>query len=91
MNLEPIGPRVLLKSIKAESKTSGGIYLPNSAKEERKEGEVVAIGTASDGSMLPLTVGDKVIYGGFAAEEFEFDGKSYKMVEFKDIIAKIKQ
>ncbi len=91
MDIEPIGPRVLLKPIKAESKTKGGIFIPDSAKEERKMGEVVAVGTSTDGAMLPIAVGDKVLYGGFSVDEFDFEGKRYKMVEFKDILAKVKK
>jgi len=89
MNIKPIGERVLIKPLKKEEKTKGGIYLPDSAKEERKEGEVVAVGTLKDGKELPLKNGDRVLYGGYSSDEFDIDGEKYVIVEFKDILAKV--
>lgn len=88
MKITPIGERVLLKPMKKEEKTAGGIYLPDSAKEEKKEGTVVAVGTNKDGKDLPLSAGDKVLYGGFSSEEFEVAGEKHLMIDFKDILAK---
>lgn len=89
MNIQPIGERVLLQPIKQEEKTAGGIYIPESAREEKKKGVVVAAGTAKDGKPLPLQKGDRILYGGYSSEEFEFEGKEYLIVEFKDILAKL--
>lgn len=89
MNIQPIGERVLLKPSKTEEKTSGGIYIPETAKEEKKEGEVVAVGTTKDGNQLPLSPGDKVLYGGYNSDDFEKDGEKYLIIEFKDILAKL--
>ena len=88
MPVKPIGERVLLKPIKQEEKTGSGIYIPESAREEKKQGEVVAAGTYKDGSELPVKTGDKVIYGGFSSDEVEFDNEKYLFVDFKDILAK---
>ncbi|RME77255.1 co-chaperone GroES [Candidatus Woesearchaeota archaeon] len=89
MNIKPIGERVLIKQEKQEEKTAGGIYIPDSAKENRKEGVVVAVGTYKDGKELPLKQGDKVIYGGYSAEDIEINEEKYVFVDFKDILAKI--
>ena len=89
MQIKPIGERVLIKQFKKEDKTKGGIYIPDSAKEERKEGEVVAAGQYKDGKDLPLKKGDKIIYGGYSSEEIELDGEKYIFIDFKDILAKI--
>lgn len=89
MTITPIGERVLLEPAKKEEKTAGGIYLPDEARQEKKEGTVLAVGTYKDGKELPLKKGDKVLYGGYSNEEFEKDGKKYLLVEFKDIVAKI--
>ncbi len=89
MIIEPIGERVLIKALPQVAQTSGGIYIPDSAKEERKEGIVVAVGTFVNGNSLPIKPGDQVIYTGFSAEEFEHNNQKYKMVDFKDIIAKV--
>jgi len=87
--LQPIGERVILEPVEQETKTEGGIYIPESAKEEKKEGTVIAAGQYKNGKDLPLQKGDKVIYGGYSNEEVEYDGKEYVIVEFKDIMAKV--
>ena len=88
MSITPIGPRVLIKPYKQEEKTKGGIYIPESAKEKKKQGDVVAVGTFEDGKPLPLKGGDKVLYGGYSQEEVEFENEDYIIVEFKNIVAK---
>lgn len=86
--ITPLGERVLLKPIVQETKTKGGIYIPESAKEEKKEGIVEAVGS-KDGAALPLKVGERVLYGGYSNDEFEIEGKKYIILEFKDILAKL--
>ena len=79
---------MLIKLAKKEEKTKGGLYIPDTAKEEKKEGEVEAVGQYKDGKDLPLKKGDRVLYGGYSSEDFEKDGQKYVFVEFKDILAK---
>jgi len=89
MEIKPIGERVLLTQVKKQEKTAGGIYLPEGAQEEKKEGVVKAVGAFKDGKELPLKPGDRVIYGGYSSEDFEVEGKKFLLIEFKDIMAKI--
>ncbi len=89
VNLIPIGERVLIKPEKKQEKTAGGIYLPSSAKEEKKQGTVIAVGKDKNGKELPLKKGDKIIYGGYSSEEFEMDNEKFVFVDFKDVLAKI--
>lgn len=89
MKIKPMGERVLIKPVKKEEKTAGGIYLPDSAKEERKEGEVLAVGNYKDGKELPLKPGDKIIYGGYSSEEIEINKEKHVFIDFKDVLAKI--
>ena len=89
MNILPMGERVLIKQQEKEEKTEGGIYIPDSAKEERKEGEVVAVGQYKDGKDLPLKKGDKVLYGGYNSDNIEMNGEQYIFIDFKDILARI--
>lgn len=93
MELEPIGKRVLIKPIEEkEEKTKGGIYIPESAQEESKKGEVIAIGKGIDKEEeIPLEKGDKVIYSGsgMSSEEVEIGGEKFIFIDFKDILAKI--
>ncbi|MGM5485174.1 MAG: co-chaperone GroES [Nanobdellota archaeon] len=88
MEIKPIGERVLLKPIEEKSTTAGGIYIPESARESKKQGEVVAIGQKEEGE-FPIKPGDKVIYGGYSNEEINSDGEKYIIVELKDIMAKM--
>ncbi len=78
-----------MKQERSEEKTITGIYLPDSAREKRKEGTVVAVGTFEDGRPLPVAAGDHVIYGGYSAEEIEIDGEKHLFVGWKDILAKV--
>ncbi len=88
MNIIPIGEKVLLEPIEKETKTTGGIYIPESAQKEKKEGIIKSVGTYIDGRALPVRVGDRVVYGGYSSEEFEHQGKKYFLIDIKDILAK---
>ncbi|MDQ1252073.1 MAG: chaperonin GroES [Euryarchaeota archaeon] len=89
MIIRPMGERVLLKHQEKEEVTKGGIYIPESARQEKKEGIVLAVGTFEDGKDLPLKKGDHVIYGGYQSDEIEIDGENYVFVDFKDILATV--
>ncbi|ADE35928.1 co-chaperone GroES [Methanohalophilus mahii] len=91
MNVKPVGERVLIKPIKEEEVTSGGIYIPESAQKEKKEGNVVAVGTYEDGKELPVKKGDHIIYGGFQSDEMEMDGEKYLFIDFKDVLAIVEE
>jgi len=85
--VKPIGERVLLKHLKKEEVTKGGIYIPESAQQEKKEGIIIAVGTFEDGKELPLKKDDHVIYGGYQSDNIEIDDEKYVFVDFKDILA----
>jgi chaperonin GroES len=87
--VKPIGERVLLKHQKKQEVTKGGIYIPESARQEKKEGIVISVGNFEDGKELPLKKGDRVIYGGYQSDEIEIDDEKYLFVDFKDILATI--
>jgi chaperonin GroES len=86
MNIKPLGNRVLIKRKKAEEKTKGGIYIPDSAKEKTTEGKVIAIG---EGDAIKLKVGDKVMFESYGGTDITIDNESYTIMDMKDIIAKI--
>jgi len=88
MNIKPIGRRILLKITK-EEKTKSGLYIPESAKD-KKEGIVIELGTSND-KPFPVKVGDKVLYGGYSSEEFEFGNEMYLIISVKDILAKMEE
>lgn len=89
IKITPLGERVLIKPKEKEERTSGGIYLPEDSQENKKEGQVLAVGKTKEGQELPLQKGDRILYGGYSNEEFEMKGKKYLIIEFKDIIAKL--
>jgi chaperonin GroES len=88
MKIKPIGKRVLIKPVKEEERTKSGIYIPESAKEKKKQGIVVEVGTVED-KEFPIQKGDVILYSGYSSEELEFDGEKYLILESKDVIAKI--
>ncbi len=89
MKIVPLGKRVLLKPKVEEEKTKGGIYIPDSAKENNKRGEVVAIGKFDEDKKPDIKVGDTVLYGGYSSDEIEMDGETYLFIDYKDILAKL--
>jgi len=88
MKIKPLGKRVLIKPVKEEEKTKGGIFIPETAKEKKKQGIVVETGTVEDKD-FPVKKGDVVLYTGYSSEELEVDGEKYLILESKDVIAKI--
>ena len=88
MHIKPLGKRVLIKPVKEEERTSGGIYIPENAKEKKKQGIVMELGNIEE-KELPIKKGDTVLYTGYSSEEMEINGEKYLILESKDIIAKI--
>jgi len=89
MNIKPIGERVLIKPVKEEETTAGGIYIPETAKEKKKQGVVMEIGTSSDDNELPVQKGDLVLYTGYSTEELKMNGEELLIINISDIIAKL--
>ncbi|MFA4935121.1 MAG: co-chaperone GroES [Candidatus Methanoperedens sp.] len=88
MKIKPLGKRILIKPVKEEEKTKGGIFIPETAKEKKKQGLVVETGTVED-KEFPVKKGDMILYTGYSSEELEVDGEKYLILESKDVIAKI--
>ena len=91
--LQPLGDRVVIKTIEQEEVTKTGIVLPDTAKEKPQEGEVIAVGpgkVADDGKRIAMEVkkGDKVIYARYAGTEVKIDGEEYIILREADILAK---
>jgi len=87
--LKPLGDRVLIEPLAAEEVTKSGIIIPDSAKEERSEGRVIAIGSGIvKGKKYEFSVktGDKVLYGKYSGEEVKIDGREYKIIKEEEIL-----
>ncbi|GHF23708.1 10 kDa chaperonin [Kordiimonas sediminis] len=91
MALRPLHDRVLVKRLESETKTAGGIILPDTAQEKPSEGEVVAVGNgtkADDGSVVALDVkaGDKILFGKWSGTEVKVDGVDLLIMKESDIM-----
>ena len=91
MNFRPLHDRVLVERIEAEEKTSGGIIIPDTAKEKPQEGKVIAAGAgakAEDGKVTPLDVkaGDRILFGKWSGTEVKVDGKDLLIMKESDIL-----
>ena len=94
MKLRPLHDRVIIKRLEAETKSAGGIVIPDSATEKPIKGEVVAIGTGKileDGKVRPLAVkaGDKVLFGKYSGTEIKMDGQELLVMREEDLMAVI--
>jgi chaperonin GroES len=92
VNLKPLGDRVVIEHVEQQEKTTGGVFLPDTAKEKPQEGVVRAVGTGrvtDDGKTLPMSVkpGDRVIYSKYSGSEVKVDGTEYLIVSEKDVLA----
>ena len=94
MKIRPLADKVLVERVEAESTTSGGIVLPDTAKEKPKQGVIVAVGDGKvldDGARHQLQVkkGDKVLFTSYAGTEVKIDGNEYLIMDESDIMAVI--
>lgn len=92
--LKPLGDRIVIKVIEDTEQTSGGIFIPDSAKEKPQKGEVVAIGQGKmneKGEREPMDVKvvDTVLYAKYAGTDIKMDGVEYKILSVKDALAVI--
>ncbi len=87
MSIKPLADRVLIAPASAETKTVGGIIIPDTAKEKPLQGEVVAVGNGTKDEEMVLKVGDKVLYGKYAGTEVEYEGTKYLIMRQSDVVA----
>lgn len=94
MNLRPLQDRILVKRIEEETKTAGGIFIPDTAKEKPQRGEIVAVGNGKkteDGKVIPvdLKAGDKVLFGKYAGTDIKIEGQEFLIMREDDILGVI--
>ena len=93
-NFRPLGDRVLVKRVKEEEKTKGGIIIPDTAQEKPQEGEVVAVGPGArdeDGEYIKpdVKVGDRILFGKWSGTEVKVDGEDLLIMKESDILGVI--
>jgi chaperonin GroES len=96
MKIRPLADKVLVQRLEAETKTTGGIVLPDSAKEKPQRGKIVSVGTGKlldDGTRQKVQVkkGDMVLFTSYAGTEVKIDGKEYLIMDESDIMAVIEK
>ncbi len=91
MNFKPLHDRVLVRRIEGDEKTSGGLIIPDSAKEKPQEGEIIAVGEGArkdSGELIPMAVkaGDRVLFGKWSGTEVKIDGEDLLIMKESDIL-----
>jgi chaperonin GroES len=91
MKFRPLGDRVLVKRIEEESKTKGGIIIPDTVKEKPSEGEVIAVGPGArddSGKIVPteLKKGDRILFGKWSGTEVKIDGEDLLIMKESDVL-----
>ena len=91
MKIRPLQDRVIVKRVKEEEKTKGGLYIPDTAKEKPIEGTVVAVGNgkvAEDGTVRKLDVkeGDRILFGKYSGTEVKIEGEEHLILREDDIL-----
>ena len=94
MKLRPLHDRVIIKRLEAETKSAGGIVIPDTATEKPIKGEVVAVGSGKileDGTVRPVGVkaGEKVLFGKYSGTEIKVDGEELLVMREEDLMAVI--
>ena len=90
--IKPLADRIVIKVVDDVQQTSGGIFIPDSAKEKPQKGEVVAVGLGKmndkgEREPLDVKVGDTVLYAKYAGTDVKMDGTEYKILSIKDALA----
>jgi chaperonin GroES len=91
MKFRPLHDRVVVRRIEAEDKSSGGIIIPDTAKEKPSQGEVIAVGPGGrdeSGKLIPIDVktGDTILFGKWSGTEVKIDGVEYLIMKESDIM-----
>ncbi len=94
MNIRPLHDRILIKRLEEDSKTSGGLFIPDTAKEKPIRGNVIAVGAGKrdkDGKIVPLDVkaGDRVLFAKYSGSEIKLDGEEHLIMREDDLLAVI--
>ena len=94
LSLRPLDDRVVVQALEAEEKTTGGILLPDTAKQKPQQGKVIAVGPgklSEKGERLALAVrvGDTVLFGKYSGSDVEVNGTEFKILRESDILAKV--
>ena len=90
--IKPLGERIVIKVVEETEQTTGGIFIPDSAKEKPQKGEVVAVGLGKmndkgEREPMDVKVGDTILYAKYSGTDVKVDGTEYKILSIKDALA----
>ena len=96
MNVRPLRDRIIVERVEEETKTTGGLIIPDTAKEKPQQGRVIAVGkgkVTEDGRVLGMDVkvGDRVLFGKYAGTEIKIKGQEYLMMREDDILGVVEE
>jgi chaperonin GroES len=95
MSFRPLGDRVVVKRVEEETKTKGGIIIPDTAKEKPQEGEVVSVGPGAINektgarTTMELKAGDRILFGKWSGQEVKVDGQDLLIMKESDVLGVI--
>ena len=89
MKIKPTADRVLVKNDKAETKTAGGLIIPEAAQEKTQTASVVEVGPGTEDEKITVKVGDRIMYDKYAGTQVKVDGEDYLILRMNDVIAVI--
>jgi chaperonin GroES len=94
LKIRPLDDRLVVEALEAEEKTTGGILLPDTAKQKPQRGKILSAGPGKlndkgDRMAVNVKVGDEVLYGKYSGSDVEVDGKEYKILRESDVLAKV--
>lgn len=87
LSIQPLADRVLVAPAAAETTTSSGIIIPDTAKEKPQKGAVVAVGPGTKDQPVTVKVGDQVLYGKYSGTELQHEGEDYLIMRESDLLA----
>jgi chaperonin GroES len=87
MKVKPLADRVIVKLEKSETKSSGGIIIPDTAQEKTQTGTVTAVGPGTEKEKITVSAGQKVLYDKYAGTQIKLDGEDHLILKMADIVA----
>ena len=90
IGIKPLGERVVIQPLDEESRTEGGLYIPDTAKEKPQTGLVVAVGEGSEETPITVKIGEKVLFPKYTGTEIKIGNTDYIIMDFEKVLAVLK-
>ncbi len=87
MKIKPLADRILVKNDKAETRTAGGLIIPEAAQEKTQTATVIAVGSGTDDEKITVKVGERIMYDKYAGTQIKIDGEDHLILKMSDVIA----